>query len=313
MKRILSIIISVFLPVLFWGLDCRLPKEWSNADFDVSYVYLSEYQKDKPQRHRFLTLREYKSKDYFYIRKVSLPEYELYDNSMTDLILRFIEAEKHQQYYDSEGYILLCKETPDIWTFMSIFPNEYSFSYYGYGSYDGVIHFCDHTFILSLRNYDSHPFIETGKRESVQFLELKDELDIWELVFTVMYEVPDPYEDDYPIWRVRYDKDHYELMEKPGVIYRFPSSEILPKIDFELNPKAESNAMIEEHAAYLGQAGAGVRPVRHRPARLRRALLRPLYSPLDDSRPDGRENIAAVHKIHAYSGDIVGFLPICLR
>lgn len=47
--------------------------------------------------------------------------------------------------------------------------------------------------------------------------------------------------------------------------------------------------LIEEHAAYLGQAGAGVRPVRHRPARLRRAFLRPLYSPLDDIRPDGRQ------------------------
>lgn len=245
MKRILVAIILVFLSLPFWGRDYGVSKERSMADSNVSSVCLSEYQKDKPQERNYLTIKEYKNKDYINVRNVRLLEYELRDSSMADLISRFIEAEKHQQHYDKDGYILLCKETPTIWTLMSIFPNMYSFSYYGYGSYDGVLYLDNHTFIVSFKKYDSYPFIPTGNRRYLEFLDYNQpKFGIKDGTY-YYYTMPDPYEDDYPIWWVMYDKDHYELMEKPGVIYRFPSSEILPKIDFDLNPKAESDVLIK--------------------------------------------------------------------
>ncbi len=245
MKRVLITIILVFLSLPFWGRDYGVSKERSMADSNVSSVCLSEYQKDKPQECNYLTIKEYEIKDYINIRNVHLPEYELRDSSMADLISRFIEAEKHQQHYDKDGYILLCKETPAIWTLMSIFPNMYSFSYYGYGSYDGVLYLDNHTFIVSFGKHDPYPFIPTENNRYLEFLEFNQPIIGMKGGKCYYYTMPDPYEDDYPIWWVRYDKDHYELMEKPGVIYRIPSSEILPRIDFDLNPKAESDVLIK--------------------------------------------------------------------
>ena len=147
MKNVLLIIASCCSLLFCNGLNCCFSKEQDNVlvckstDGDmICYIgsQKSEYQKSEPRRN-YLTIKEYENKDYINIRNVHLPEYELRDSSMADLISRFIEAEKHQQYYDKDGYILLCKETPAIWTFMSIFPNMYSFS--DYGSYDGVMHF----------------------------------------------------------------------------------------------------------------------------------------------------------------------------
>ncbi len=132
MKNVLLIIASCFSLLFCNGLNCCFSKEQDNVlvckptDGDMRcYIcsQKSEYQKSEPQRRNYLTIKEYENKDYINIRNVRLPEYELRDSSMADLISRFIEAEKHQQYYDKDGYILLCKETPAVWTFMSIFPN----------------------------------------------------------------------------------------------------------------------------------------------------------------------------------------------
>lgn len=161
MKNVLLIIASCFSLLFFNGLNYCFSKEqgnvcvWELTDGDMRcYIgsQKSEYQKDEPQGRNYMTIREYKNMDCINICNVLLPEYELCDSSMADLISRFIEAEKHQPYYDRDGYILLCKETPAIWTFMSIFPNMYSFS--DYGSYDGVMHLYDHTFILSFGDYN---------------------------------------------------------------------------------------------------------------------------------------------------------------
>lgn len=245
MKRIFAVIIFVFLSLPFWGRDYGVSKERSMADSDVSSVCLPEYQKDEPRGHNYLTIKEYKNMDCIGICNARLPEYELRDSSMADLISRFIEAEKHQPYYDRDGYILLCKETPSIWTFMSIFPNMYSFSYYG--SYDGVMHFYDHTFILSFGDYIPYPFIRTGKSESVQFLDAKEGQKYFTAtnMFFYVWNYPDPMEVGYPIWLVIYDSKHRKFTMKPDENYRFPSSEILPKINFDLNPKAESDVPIK--------------------------------------------------------------------
>lgn len=252
MKNVLLIIASCCSLLFYNGLNCCFSKEQDNVlvckptdGYMICYIgsHKSEYQKSEPRRN-YLTIKEYENKDYINIRNVHLPEYELRDSSMADLISRFIEAEKHQQYYDKDGYILLCKETPTIWTLMSIFPNMYSFS--DYGSYDGVMHFCGHTFILSLGDHIPYPFIRTGKSESIKFLEAKEGQKYFMAtnMFFNVWDYPDPMEVGYPIWLVMYDSIHRKFMMKPDGNNRFPSSEVLPKIDFDLNPKAESDVMI---------------------------------------------------------------------
>ncbi len=89
------------------------------------------------------------------------------------------------------------------------------------------MHFCGHTFILSLGDHIPYPFIRTGKSESIKFLEAKEGQKYFTAtnMFFYVWDYPDPMEVGYPIWLV-------------------PSSEILPKIDFDLNSKAESDVMI---------------------------------------------------------------------
>ncbi|MDE6872675.1 MAG: hypothetical protein K2J62_11230 [Bacteroidales bacterium] len=191
---------------------------------------------------KYSPVSEYKKWDYISVKTICLPEYTLRDSSLIKLISEFMADEQKQEYYDKEGYVMLLKVDHSILRFMSIYPNMFYYSYYG--SYDGVLYLDNHTFIVSFKKYDPYPFIPTGNRRYLEFLDYNQpKFGIKDGTY-YYYTMPDPYEDDYPIWWVRYDKDHYELMEKPGVIYRFPSSEVLPKIDFDLNPKAESDVMI---------------------------------------------------------------------
>ncbi len=233
MKKVVFIIVLCICPFSFYGVDYYTFKEQkTHSCVSVLATSLLEYEIKDANRicytcmedsvfyqsqsyaSDWLSLKEYKKKDYIYLRNVRLPEYELMDSSMTALISKFIEEEKHQhRHYDKDGYILLCKESTDIWSFMSISPNMYLFSDCCHGSYDGVMHFCGHTFILSSGEYGPYPFTSTGKREIVEFLDIKDKQDsIWNYIM----DFPDPIEAGFPIWFVRYDKDHYELMSKPG-------------------------------------------------------------------------------------------------
>ncbi len=99
MKNVLLIIASCFSLLFCNGLNCCFSKEQDNVlvckptDGDMRcYIcsQKSEYQKSEPQRRNYLTIKEYENKDYINIRNVRLPEYELRDSSMADLISRFI-------------------------------------------------------------------------------------------------------------------------------------------------------------------------------------------------------------------------------
>ncbi|MDE6872830.1 MAG: hypothetical protein K2J62_12045, partial [Bacteroidales bacterium] len=158
---------------------------------------------------------EYKKLHCISVRTICLPEYTLRDSSLIKLISEFMAEERKQEYYDKEGYVMLRKLDHSILRFMSIYPNMFDYSYYG--SYDGVLYLDNHTFIVSFGKYDPCPFIPTENNRYLEFLEFNQPTFGMKDGTYYFYFMPDPYEDDYPIWWVRYDKDHYELMEKPGV------------------------------------------------------------------------------------------------
>lgn len=165
-------------------------------------------------------LSEFKRKSHVHVKNVVLPEFEIKDSSMIDLLAEFIEYDRlNNHYHDNEGYIMLCKEspyctsTPESWMLMSIYPNFYKNSFYGHGSFDGVVYLHGFTFILSLGGRASNPFVLTKRRRKVEFLELIPNSDDWFIAYAQSIDGPDPVECGYQAWLVDYVNGHYEQCE----------------------------------------------------------------------------------------------------
>lgn len=190
---------------------------------------LSFYAQDK-----YKSIAEYKTYDWITVKKVRLPEYVVADPRLSDELIRFVESEKSKEYYDKEAYIMVKKWSSDTLSMMSIYPNEYSSSYYG--AYEGVMFIDGYTFIISLNGFDSFPFHKTGRTFSMEFIKLKQEDPFYEengkFYFNpFFFSLPDPYEVGYTMRVIAYDsKNEIRLVYRNWRIGEKPFY-ILPVLD----------------------------------------------------------------------------------